>query len=238
MDTEIKRKLALSYRIIAKFSMDDLTYTHLSARSSSGESFYIFPFGSLFSEVTPDSLLEVSLDGKVLQGREDQYNRTGYVIHCNLYRARQDINAIFHLHTIAGVAVSVMKFGLLPLSQFALHFYNLVSYHDYDSLALDHVQHGQKMVRDLDSNKVMILRNHGTITAGATIEEAMFYTRHLEKACRVQVEALRAGYENLIIPDAAICQQAVKDLLTFEKNLGYRDSAALTRGLLKNYEFS
>ena len=233
MDSEIRRKLALSYRILAKNKMDDLTYTHLSARSSTGNSFFILPFGMLFSEVTPSSLLEVSMEGQVIGGTEHLYNKTGYIIHGNIYQHRKDINAIFHLHTSAGVAVSAMKFGLLPISQFALHFYNRVSYHDYNSLALQ-AEYGNSLVTDLNTNKVMFLRNHGTLTAGHTIEEAMFYTHHLEQACKVQISALSAGYNNLIFPEKNICEKAAQDLLSFEKNLGERDFKALIRALEKD----
>lgn len=231
MDSEIKRKLSICYKILAQQRMDDLTYTHLSARSSKRDSFFIYPFGMLFSEVSGNALLEVSLDGEILSGKEQQYNKTGYIIHGNIYKSRPDINSVFHLHTPAGIAVSTMKFGLLPISQFALHFYNRLSYHEYNSLALDNDEHGSDIVKDLGKNKVMLLRNHGTITSGTTIEEAMFFTHHLEQACRVQIQALSAGYENLIIPDKKICEKAVSDLLSFEKNLGERDFKALERNL-------
>ena len=116
IDKPIKENLALAYRILAYLKMDDLTYTHLSARSSDGNSFYIYPFGMLFAEITASSLLEVDFNGTVLHGKEYQYNKTGYIIHSLIYKGRSDINSIFHLHTIPGVAVSVMKQGLLPIS--------------------------------------------------------------------------------------------------------------------------
>ena len=92
---EIREKLAAAYRIFALKLMDDLTYTHLSARSDSGDSFFIQPFGLQFSEVKASDLLEVSFDGKVISGSEDQYNSTGYIIHGSIYKARSDINSIF-----------------------------------------------------------------------------------------------------------------------------------------------
>ncbi|MCH9754115.1 MAG: class II aldolase/adducin family protein [Alphaproteobacteria bacterium] len=236
MDLEIRKKLAACYQILSKQKMDDLTYTHLSARSSKGNTFFIYPFGSTFEEVTKDSLLEVTLDGQVIHGSEKQYNKTGYITHSNIYKYREDINAIMHLHTTAGVAVSAMKFGLLPISQFALHLYERISYHNYNSLILENSEHGDSLVQDLAKNKVMILHNHGTLTCGSTIEEAMFYTHHLEQACKVQVQALNAGYDNLIFPSKETCNKAVKDLLSFEKNLGERDFNALLRNLDKVLE--
>lgn len=230
-DQEKRVKLAAAYRILAMMKMDDLTYTHLSVRSSNGSSFFIYPFGMLFSEVTASSLLEVTLDGDVISGNERQYNKTGYVIHGNVYKARKDINAIFHLHTPAGVAVSIDKRGLMPVSQFALHLYNGISYHKYDSLKLENNQ-AQKLITDLGSkNFVMILENHGTLTAGRTIEEAMFYTYHLEQACKIQTLLKGLNEKNIISPSKAICEKTNKEILGFEKNLGQRDWAAHIRQL-------
>ncbi len=231
--SEIKQNLAYAYKIISCLKMDDHTYTHLSARAENNTEYYIYPFGLRFSEVTKNNLLKVSLTGEIIEGKEYQYNKTGYVIHGNIYEKRQDIQAIFHLHTPASVAVSAMRDGLLPISQWALHFYNQVVYHDYNSLILDKEVQGSQLANDLGSHKVMLLRNHGMLTCGATIMEAMFYAYHLEMACKTQCLALQTGVE-LIYPPKEICEQAVKDLLGFEKDLGQRDWQAWVRNFIPN----
>ncbi len=218
----IRKDLALAYQILQYLNLDDHTYTHLSARSERG--FFIYPFGLLFSQVTSDNLLEVTLDGKVIYGSESQYNKTGYIIHGQIYKQRPDINAIFHLHTPEIVAVSSYKNGLMPSSQWALHFYNQIAYHDYDSLALSFDQ-GKRIAEDLKNYFVILLRNHGSITCGRTIQEAMFYTYHLQQACKTQVLTLgmTQKIDDIIMPSNEICQNTVQDLLAFEKNLGERD---------------
>ncbi len=218
----IKDNLAVAYQILAFLGLDDHTYTHLSARPKGADFYYIYPFGLRFSEVTSENLLTVSLNGEVLSGSEAQYNKTGYVIHGSIYKARTDISAIFHLHTPAMVAVSAMQRGLLPISQWALHFYDRISYHEYNSLALDENKHGARLAADLGKNYTMFLRNHGAITCGRIIEEAMFYIYHLEQACKTQCLAL-ATNEQLVIPKPEICRAAALDLLSFEANLGQRD---------------
>lgn len=223
----IKTNLSRAYHILSHLGLDDHTYTHLSARPAEADYFYIYPFGLRFEEVTSENLMKVSLDGKVLEGEEYQYNDTGYTIHRSLYKARPDINAIFHTHSPASVAVSSMKAGLMPISQWALHFYGKMSYHGYNSLALDD-DYGAQIGRDLGDNFSMLLRNHGSITSGRTIWEAMFYTYHLEKACAAQVLALGAGAE-LVMPPYDVALKAVEDLLNFEKDLGARDWAAWVR---------
>lgn len=226
-DYIIKQDLANAYKILAYLNLDDHTYTHLSALSSDKQSFYIYPFGSRFEETDSKNLMRISLNEEVLEGNEYQYNKTGYVIHGAIYKARSDITAIFHTHTVSSVAVSAMKDGLLPISQWALHFYGQVTYHDYNSLVLEADQ-GNSLISDLSDKKIMFLRNHGTITCGSTIQETMFYTYHLEKACQTQIAALSTGAE-LIMPNADVCIKANKDLLSFEKNLGMRDWQAWVR---------
>ena len=230
-EQEIRENLAAAYRLIALFGFDDLTFSHLSARVPGKNAFFIQPFGLLFEEVTASSLLTVDFAGKVLEGKEYQYNKTGYVIHGSIYKHRHDLHAIFHLHTEDTIAVSVMPQGLMPISQWALHFYNRVSYHDYNSLALTTDVHENPLVHDLGKNNVMFLRNHGTLTCGKTIHEAFIYTHHLQRACRTQVRALAAS-SHLLMPDKATCKKSANDLLSFEIDIGQRDWTALIR-LLK-----
>ena len=186
-ETKLREDLAYAYKFCARLKLDDLTYTHISARQADSENYFIYPFGLLYEEVTPESLLNVYLNGGVISGKESQYNKTGYVIHGNIYKHRSDINAIFHYHTPASVAVSAMKNGLMPISQWALHFYNQVAYMPYDSLALDFEQQGMDFVKALGNKKIMFLENHGVITCGETIQEAFFYAYHLERHAKRNV---------------------------------------------------
>lgn len=229
-EQHIRGQLAAAYRILAMMKMDDLTYTHLSVRLPGADWYFIYPFGLLFEEVNASCLLKVSLDGEVLEGKESQYNQTGYVIHGCIYKNRPEINAVFHLHTIAGVAVSAMNCGILPLSQFSFHFYNRLAFHSYDSLALDFQRQGENLAQDLGQKKAMILKNHGTLTCGETIHEAFLYAYFLEQACKVQCTAL-AGGQKLIIPPKKICEQAAQELRNFEPDFGIRDWTALLRKL-------
>lgn len=225
--------LAAAYRIISLLRMDDLTYTHITARLPNADSFFILPFGKLFSEINASMLLEVDLDGNIIKGEEFQYNKTGYVIHGEIYKVRPDINAIFHLHTMDTVAVSAMKCGLLPISQFAMPFFQAIAYHDYNSLALENDNHGAKIAKDLGSLKNIFLRNHGTLSCGKDLQEAFFFTRFLEQACQVQVKILASNQE-FIIPEDEVCAQAARDILSFEENMGTRDWQALLRLLGSN----
>lgn len=217
----LRFKLASAFQLCALKGWDNWTYTHISARLPGQQSFLINPFNLLYKDVTPKSLVEVDM---MLPPETyfDVVNPTGVYIHKAIYQKRPDINAIFHLHTPHGVAVSTMECGLLPLSQFALHFYDRVSIHRYDSLVLDEKEQTEQLAHDLDQNFTMLLENHGTITSGRTIEEAFFYTHHLEEACRVQCLTLSCNVPYVKL-DSEVCKKASADLLGFEKNIGSRD---------------
>jgi ribulose-5-phosphate 4-epimerase/fuculose-1-phosphate aldolase len=224
-----REKLAYAYRICAMLGLDDHTYTHLSARSDCGQGFYLQPFGYRFAEIVPEKLLTVSFAGDVLAGVERLYNLTAYQTHGPVYSARPDMGAVFHLHTPNIVAVSCMEEGLLPLSQWALHFYGRVAYHNYDSLVTK-VGQSYHIVDDMGDKPVLLMRNHGCLIVAKTVQEALFYAYHLEQACKTQCLAMATGAP-LVMPDAAVAERAVTDLLTFEEDLGQRDWAAWVRAL-------
>ena len=225
--SQLKKDLVAAYRIIAHLGLDDHTYTHLSTRAEDGSSYYMYPFGLRFEEVKDESLLRISFDGTILEGIDNHYTPTGYLTHSSLYKDRPDINAIFHIHTPAIVAVSALQEGLLALSQWALHFYDRMAYHHYDSLILKN-QQGAKLAEDLGDHYVMLLRHHGALITGRTIQEAMFYTYHLEQACQTQCMLL-SMQRPVVFPDEETCSQAAEELLGFETDLGARDWKAWVR---------
>ncbi|MHC0449493.1 MAG: class II aldolase/adducin family protein [Candidatus Lariskella arthropodorum] len=229
-DNIIKRDLAYAYQIIAKLELDDRTYTHLSARSED-ESGIMFmnKFGLRFSEIREENLLGITFSGEVTSGIEEHINTTGYILHGSIYKQRQDVKAVFHVHTPSIIAVSAMKCGILPISQWALHFYENVKYYDYDSLLLTNDQ-GTLLASALCDSNILMLRNHGVVICTKSIHEAMFFLYHLEKACKTQCLALGSGQE-LVMPSHELCVNSVSDLLTFEKDLGRRDFDAWIRNL-------
>ena len=231
MHKTLRANLTHAYHIIAHWGLDDSTYAHISARTDENH-FLILPFGHLFEEVTPESLLLTNLQGEVISGLEYQYNQTGYAIHGSIYKERPDINAIFHLHTHASIAVASSPNGLLPISQWALHFYNQIAYEDYNSLILETKTQGKSLAKQLGNHKVMLQRNHGILTCGSTLHEALFYVHHLEQACKVQAYSIPPK-EGWVLPDHDTCLKAREDLLNFETNLGKRDWDAYVRQLTR-----
>jgi len=118
--------------------------------------------------------------------------------------ARPDLMCVVHTHTQAGIAVSAMREGLLPLSQHALKFHGRIAYHGYEGIALD-LDERERLVNDLGpTHGAMILRNHGLLVGGASIPEAFDRIYMLERACAAQVAALSCGRE-IVLPPEEVC---------------------------------
>ena len=138
----LRRDLAAAYRLIALNGMDDSIYTHISARMPDGpggeKRFLLNPFGLRFDEVTAENLVTVDETGAVV---DDPYgagvNAAGFTIHSAVHMARHDAVCVLHTHTVAGVAVSSIKEGLLPLNQWSAQFHGRIAFHDYEGIALN-----------------------------------------------------------------------------------------------------
>lgn len=185
--------LAACYRLVAHYRWTDLIYTHISARVPGPEEHFLLnPFGFMFDEITASSLVKVDLDGNIVSPTEHAIHPAGFVIHSAVHAARPDVACVLHSHTRAGMAVSAMKCGLLPLTQHAMLFEGRVGYHDSEGIALE-LDERQRIVADLGDKPVLILRNHGTLVAGGTIPETFSMLWHLERAMQAQVDALSSG---------------------------------------------
>jgi ribulose-5-phosphate 4-epimerase/fuculose-1-phosphate aldolase len=189
-EREARVRLAACYRLIAHFSMDDLIYTHISARvPESPGHFLINPYGMMFHEITASSLVKIDYEGRTVEPTQNPVNYAGFVIHSAIHAARPDVNCVLHTHTRAGVAVSCLKEGLMSLNQFSAPYYNRVGYHDYEGVATN-LDERQRLVRDLGDKRVLVLRNHGLLTAGRSVPEAFQLMYYLEQSCRVQMDLM------------------------------------------------
>jgi ribulose-5-phosphate 4-epimerase/fuculose-1-phosphate aldolase len=201
---ETRVDLAAAYRLVAHYGWDDLIFTHISARVPGPDHhFLINPYGLMFSEISASNLVKVDLDGNVLEPTPYFVNPAGFTIHSAVHAAREDAHCVLHLHTIAGVAVSCQKDGLLPLNQTSMLIRDEVAYHEYEGVALD-LDERPRLVADLGTKKAMLLRNHGTLTVGANVPEAFLAMYFLEQACAMQIAALAAGTERLHYPSREV----------------------------------
>lgn len=199
-------ELAACYRLVDRFGMTDLIYNHITARIPGTEHLLINLYGLLYKEITASSLVKIDLAGNILAKPDTDYgiNRSGYVIHGAIHEARPDVQAVIHTHTRAGMAVASMKCGLLPLTQPSMRFVGHHGYHDFEGPSIDLAER-VRLVRDLGPHDAMILRNHGLLTCGATIQQAFNTLYQLEMSCRAQVDAMAAGTE-ITVPSQEVLE--------------------------------
>jgi ribulose-5-phosphate 4-epimerase/fuculose-1-phosphate aldolase len=198
----VRVDLAACYRLVDLFGMSDMIYNHITARvPGPQEHVLINPFGLHYSEITASSLIKIDLDGNVVLQADCSYgiNGAGYVIHSAIHMARPDVGCAIHTHTRAATAVSAMKFGLLPLSQTSLQFLDRIGYHDFEGPAFD-LGERERLAQNLGSHNVLILRNHGLLVCGASVPHAFLRLERVESACKIQIDALSAGFDNLNFP--------------------------------------
>ncbi|MCZ6669017.1 MAG: class II aldolase/adducin family protein [Gammaproteobacteria bacterium] len=191
---QLRIQLAACYRAFVHYGWTDSIFTHLSARVPGHPNQYLInPYGLLFHEINASNLIKVDFDGNLIEG-DYSYNEAGHSIHSAVLSARPDIQVVLHSHTRAGMAVSCMKCGLLPLTQQANEIRDMICYHDY-GIARNNDEECQRLGQDLADKCIMIMHNHGLLTVGRSVAEAFYYLYTVENACKVQVDVLASGRE-------------------------------------------
>ncbi|XP_050951477.1 LOW QUALITY PROTEIN: adducin 3 (gamma) a [Labeo rohita] len=204
-EKQIRCKLASLYRIVDLFSWAHFTSCYVTVRvSKEQDHILIIPRGLSFAEASASNLVKVNILGDVIdQGSTNlQVDPDGFSPHAAIYSVRPDVRCVIHIRTPAAAAVSSMKCGLLPISQEALILGD-IAYYNYQG-SLDEQEERIELQKALGpSAKVLVLRNHGIVALGETIEEAFHYIYSAQFACEIQVNAFSCagGVENLIVLD-------------------------------------
>ena len=208
-------QLAAAYRLTALHDMTEMVANHISCRVPGTESeFLINPYGMLYEEITASSLIKIDLDGRTLFNATDYgVNQAGFVIHSAIHGARHDVDCIIHTHTPAGMAVSAMECGLLPIAQSTMRFLHVAT-HNFEGIA-DNEDECPRLVADLGDYNAMILRNHGLLVCGRSVGAAFVDMWRMERACRTQIMALSCNTK-LTFPPPETCE------MTFQRVNGKR----------------
>jgi len=219
--------LAACYRLVDLYRMTELSANHISTRVPGEDgAFLINPYGLLYDQMQASCFIKLDLAGKILfNPTEYDINQAGYVIHSAIHAARHDVDCVIHTHTIAGMAVSAMKCGLMPIAQTSMRFAK-IAYHEYEGVAIN-LDEQARLVRDLGGEDGMILRNHGLLTVGASIAEAFNNMYRLERACQVQVAALSCNVELQLPPDEIVMESYRLYLPTTRRPFGVLEWPAL-----------
>jgi ribulose-5-phosphate 4-epimerase/fuculose-1-phosphate aldolase len=222
-ESELRVQLAAAYRMIDLLGWSEHIWTHTTVRVPGSEHhFLINPYGYRFDEVCASNLVKVDMDGNIIGDQSQEINPAGFVIHSAIHMARPDVRCIMHTHTVAGMAVAALEEGLMPISMYALGYYDRVAYHDFEGPSLN-LDERQRLAANLGDKNVLILRTHGLLTCGETVAQAFVRMYRLERACQVQLAAHSTG-SKLIVPPRHVCEISAErsdDFLVAEGDKGY-----------------
>lgn len=237
----LRCKLASLYRIMDLYGWSAGIANHISVRLNQDlDQYLVNPYGLLYHEVTASSLIKLDSMGTVVDQGTSTYgvNKPSFSLHAAIYKARPDLRCIIHVKTQIVTAISAMKCGILPISQEAIECGN-ISYHDFKGIVSEEDVR-KLLAEDLGPmSKVMVLRNHGLVACGESIEEACHYLFNVMAACEIQSKALVCGLDNVHIPSAETQQQLAQltkvqnDSVTLLENKKWRQGELEFEALMR-----
>ena len=188
-----KEQLAVAFRIFARHGFDEGIAGHITARDPElADHFWVNPYATHFSKIKVSDLLMVDGTGKVVQGTK-RTNKAAFSLHSTIHEARPDVMAIAHAHTVYGRAWSTLSRPLDPIIQESCAFYDdHIVFEDYKGLVLERDE-GEQIAAKLGNRRAAILRHHGLLTVGRSVEEAVWWFVTMDRACQVQLMAEAAG---------------------------------------------
>jgi len=199
----LKRRLAAAFRLFGRFGFEEGVAGHITARDPEHpDRFWVNPFGMSFKQIRASDLLCVDHDGNVLEG-DWPLNAAAFAIHSRVHAARPDVVAAAHTHSIYGKTFSSLGIGLDPLTQDSCAFYEDHALFDDFTGVVDQTEEGDRIAAALGQNKMAILRNHGLLTVGTSVDSAAWWFITAERTCQSQLLAMSAGKPVAIEHDVA-----------------------------------
>ena len=201
--TAIKQRMAAAFRLFGRFGFDEGIAGHITARDPEHpDRFWVNPFGMSFKQIRASDLICVDHDGEVVVG-DWPVNRAAFAIHSRLHAARPDVQAAAHSHSVHGKAFSSLGRMLDPITQDACMFYeDHALFDDYTGVVHD-TSEGDRIAEAIGDKKMVILRNHGLLTVGASVDAAAYWFITAERSCQAQLMAMAAGDPVLIGHESA-----------------------------------
>ena len=199
-----KQRLAAGFRLFGKFGFDEGVAGHITARDPGDpHRFWVNPFGMSFSHVRVSDLICVDAEGNVVEG-DAFVNGAEFAIHSQVHAARPDVIAAAHSHSVHGKAFSSLGRKLDPMTQDVCAFYqDHEVFDDFTGVVLD-TEEGKRIAHALGEGKAAILRNHGLLTVGQSVESAVWWFITMERSCQAQLLAMAAGTPIHIDHEAAV----------------------------------
>ena len=191
-------QLAACYRIFHHLGWTEMIFNHVTLRVPGPEKvFLINPFGLHYSEITASSLVLIDVEGDPLRESKWPVNRAGFVIHSAIHEHVERAHCVMHTHTTTGMAVACLKEGLSPTNFYAAQLQGKVAYHDFEGITVNEDEKA-RMLKSIGGRPAVILRNHGLLAWGPSVQEAYMTLWTLQRACDVQIAASAGGALNPI----------------------------------------
>jgi ribulose-5-phosphate 4-epimerase/fuculose-1-phosphate aldolase len=217
-ERELRLRLAACYRVFALLGWTELIYNHITLRLPGGDGhFLINPFGLHYSEVTASNLVKIDVDGRVIGSSRWGVNPAGFTVHSAIHRGIADAHCVMHTHTTAGCAVAGARAGLAMDNFYSAQLHDRVAYHDFEGITV-HAEEGPRLLRSIGQRQAVILRNHGLLAWGRSIEQAFVVLWTLQRACEIQVAGAALG--PAIPISEAVQRKASADALQFHPEHG------------------
>ena len=200
MTDKLRAKLINAGRVLVDEGQGDYVWGHISARLPDDPNKFLMKPGCIgIEEMTDDNIITVNIEGDKVSGDWPRHNEV--FIHSEVLRARSDVNCVIHTHPEHAVAFSSLGKELVPVNNEAGYFYKKLPVFSETTDLIVNQERGKAVARTLGDKGALILRNHGIVTAGSTIEHAVFLAIKLEKACRIQMLAEQAGGPKLFVKE-------------------------------------
>src|SRR6476620_9956957 len=198
-----KEHLAAAFRVWARLGYDEGPAGHITVRDPERlDHFWVNPFGMHFGMISVGAVTLINHEGEVVEG-DWPVNRAAFCIHAAIHQARPDVTAAAHCHSLHGKAWSSLGRLLDPLTQDACAFYqDHALFDDYTGVVLE-PEEGKRIAHALGEHKAVILRNHGLLTVGHCVDEAVWWFVTMDRSCHAQLLAEAAGMPVLIDHDMA-----------------------------------
>ena len=203
IEWNLRVKLAATYRVFDYLGWSLLIFNHITLRlPGPNHQFLINPFGLSYNEVTASNLVKVDINGEKVDSSAWDINQAGFIIHSAIHRHLPEAICIMHTHTLEGISISCKERGLTNTNFYSAMIYNNVSYHDFEGITTRENEQ-ERLIANIGKNSLVILRNHGLLCFGRTVEEAFIRLWTLQKACETQMASESLQGSNIMISEEA-----------------------------------
>ena len=230
---QVRQELAACYRIFDMLGWSESIYNHISVKVPDEEdAFLINPFGLLYSEVCASNLVKIDIEGNTLDGSPYPVNKAGFTQHAYFHRHLERAHAICHSHTTASMAVCSLEGGLQPTNFYACNFIGKLAYHDFEGVTV-RGEEGERLLANLGDKHILMLKNHGPVVMGRTLQEMFIQHWALQRACEIQVATMSMGQPIMVPAEVVAVHQRDLGQVQLPGGPGAPDFAAFIRKIDK-----